>query len=305
MKILLFFLFILSGVYAGASEIIVCHSCEISSVQKAVDLAKDGDAIRIKGGIYKEHDIQIINKSIRIKGEDYPVIDAEFKGHGFSIKAEKFSVEGLKIINIGSSHTTDFAGILISRSKNFSIQNNRMDNIFFGILVERSSGGNISGNIMKSYAKDQAKSGNGIHLWNSSEIKVTVNRVSGMRDGIYIEFGKKCEILKNTCMDNLRYGLHFMFSDHNSYVGNIFQNNGAGVAVMFSKFIEMRENIFRKNWGSASYGLLLKEITDATLKHNVFEDNTIAVNADGTTRIEFIENDFLNNGYAVRVHGGV
>ncbi|MRT18739.1 hypothetical protein F3C99_17635, partial [Vitellibacter sp. q18] len=35
------------------------------------------------------------------------------------------------------------------------------------------------------------------------------------------------------------------------------------VAVMFSKFIEMRNNTFRNNWGMASFGLLLKEINDA------------------------------------------
>ena len=36
--------------------------------------------------------------------------------------------------------------------------------------------------------------------------------------------------------------LHFMFSNHDQYLENKFAYNGAGVAVMFSKFIVMREN---------------------------------------------------------------
>lgn len=286
-----------------AREIIVCHGCEISSIKAAVELAGNGDTIRIKKGVYREHEIEIIDKSIIIIGEDYPVIDAEMRGTAFKIKAEKLSMEGLHIKNIGTSHTSDHAAILISRSKNFSIKNNRLSNIFFGILVERSSAGTISNNRITSRARSQANSGNGIHLWHSKEITVKNNNIQGVRDGIYLEFANNCDIVGNTCKENLRYGLHFMFSDHNKYLENLFENNGAGVAVMYSKFLEMERNHFRKNWGSASYGLLLKDITDATLKHNIFEDNTIAISADNTNRIDYFENDFVSNGYAVRIRG--
>ncbi|HEY9185870.1 MAG TPA: nitrous oxide reductase family maturation protein NosD [Salegentibacter sp.] len=288
-----------------AQEIEVCKSCDVKTIQAAVDMAESGDSIRIKNGTYKEHDITIIDKSLTIIGEGFPVIDAEMIGTAISIRAENFSIEGLKIINVGRSHTNDFAGILVSNSKNFEVKNNRLDQVFFGILLERSSEGVISGNKITSDAKDQATSGNGIHLWKSEDILIKNNEVIGMRDGIYMEFVNESEILNNLCKDNLRYGLHFMFSDHDLYKGNIFENNGAGVAVMYSKFIDMQDNQFRKNWGSASYGLLLKEINDSELRNNIFEDNTIAISADNTNRINYIENDFKNNGYAIRIRGAV
>ncbi|MEG9326803.1 nitrous oxide reductase family maturation protein NosD [Salinimicrobium catena] len=298
---LLFFFFCFSSLQA--KEIQVCTSCEVNSLQQAVDMAVDGDVIRIKSGIYKEHGVEILNKSIKIIGEGYPVIDAEMQGTAITVKAENFSIEGIKIINIGTSHTNDFAAILVSRSKNFRIVNNRFENIFFGILIERSSAGTISGNKMKSKSRIQAKSGNGIHMWHSEDLTVKNNEIIGVRDGIYLEFVNNCVIEENLCKDNLRYGLHFMFSDHNEYLGNTFENNGAGVAVMYSKFIEMRRNLFRKNWGSASYGLLLKEISDSELINNTFEDNTIAISADNTNRINYRHNDFISNGYAVRIRG--
>ncbi len=288
----------------AAQKIIVCENCEVNSLQTAIQQAEANDTIFIKNGIYKEHDV-IIDKALHIKGENYPVIDAEMGGMGLKIKAENFSVEALKIINVGTSHTKDFAGILISEGKKFELKNNILDDVFFGILIERSSEGIISGNRIESNSKEQATSGNGIHIWKSENILVKNNTVKGLRDGIYFEFVDKSKIINNTCKNNLRYGLHFMFSNNDLYKSNVFENNGAGVAVMYSKFIDMEHNHFRKNWGSASYGLLLKEITDSTLKNNNFEDNTIAISADNTNRIDFLENDFKNNGYAVRIRGAV
>ena len=303
-----FFLFLflaLTSVVSQAQEIEVCETCEVKTIQAAVDMAEDGDILRIKSGTYKEHDISIIDKSLTIIGEGLPVIDAEMEGTAVSVRAENFSIEGLKIINVGRSHTNDFAGILVSNAKNFEIKNNRLDQVFFGILLERSSEGTVSGNIITSNAESQSTSGNGVHIWKSEKITVKNNEVIGLRDGIYLEFVNNSEIINNLCKDNLRYGLHFMFSDHDLYKGNIFENNGAGVAVMYSKFIDMQENQFRKNWGSASYGLLLKEINDSELKNNIFEDNTIAISADNTNRIDYIENEFRNNGYAIRIRGAV
>lgn len=305
-RILLLFIFFGSlSISIWAQEIEVCKSCKIQSIQEAVDKAEDGDVIRIKSGTYKEKGITIIDKSLKIIGEDFPVIDAEMEGTALSIRADNFSIEGLKIINVGRSHTSEFAGILVSNSKNFEVKNNRLDQVFFGILLERASEGIVSGNKITSNAKNQSTSGNGIHIWKSEKIRAENNDIIGMRDGIYLEFVNNSEIIDNFCKDNLRYGLHFMFSDNDLYRGNIFENNGAGVAVMYSKFIDMQENQFRKNWGSASYGLLLKEISDSELRNNIFEDNTIAISADNTNRINYIENDFRNNGYAIRIRGAV
>lgn len=302
MRFLLLILF-LSGFSLQAKEIEVCPDCKINTIQAAVDLAENGDIIRIKSGIYKEDGIEIIDKSIQIIGEGYPVIDARMKGTAIKVQAESFSIEGIKIINIGTSHTSDFAAILVSRSKDFEIINNRLENVFFGILIERSSNGTIANNKIKSKSQIQAKSGNGVHMWHSEDLIVRNNEIQGVRDGIYLEFVNNCTVEQNVCKDNLRYGLHFMFSDHNTYLENTFENNGAGVAVMYSKFIEMRRNLFRKNWGSASYGLLLKEISDSELINNTFEDNTIAISADNTNRINYLQNDFIGNGYAIRIRG--
>ena len=286
-----------------ATQIEVCTTCSVQTIKDAINIAKDGDEIIIKSGIYKEHGVILINKSVKIMGQGNPVIDGEFKETVFSVSADNFSIEGLTIVNVGQSYTKDFAGILISKSNHFTIKNNTLKNVFFGILIEKSHFGIIENNQVSSNKTNEASSGNGIHIWHSSHMNVNHNTLFGLRDGIYFEFVTNSKIFKNSSHHNLRYGLHFMFSNNDEYFDNIFTNNGAGVAVMFSKYILMKRNEFRENWGSTSYGLLLKEIYDAEIENNIFEKNTIGINVEGSTRVNYKNNKFNRNGWAVKIRG--
>jgi nitrous oxidase accessory protein len=286
----------------AAQYVEVCADCEVKSIQQAVDLAKERDTILIKDGLYKEHDITI-KKSISIIGEKQAVVDGEDAGTIFHVSADHFRMENLTIINVGKSYTKDFAAILLSKSENFVLRNITLKNIFFGMLIEKSNHGIIEYNTIISDAKEQAGSGNGIHLWHCDDVQVNNNAVTGVRDGIYFEFVSNSKVFNNKSVENLRYGLHFMFSNNDSYYNNTFSKNGAGVAVMFSKFIHMENNVFIENWGSASYGLLLKEIYDTEIINNRFEQNTMGVSVDGSTRVNFKENTFIRNGWAVNVIG--
>jgi nitrous oxidase accessory protein len=79
-----------------------------------------------------------------------------------------------------------------------------------------------------------------------------------------------------------------MFSHSDHYISNIFRNNGAGVAVMYSKKVRMERNHFEENWGAAAYGILLKEITDSYIGNNVFLKNTVGIHMEGSSRIDIV-----------------
>ena len=72
---------------------------------------------------------------------------------------------------------------------------------------------------------------------------------------------------------------------------------------MFSKGIQMKQNKFFMNWGSASYGLLLKEITDGEISGNEFNQNTIGIYAESANRMMIVDNDFASNGWALKIMG--
>ncbi|MFT6972162.1 MAG: nitrous oxidase accessory protein [Roseivirga sp.] len=66
----------------------------------------------------------------------------------------------------------------------------------------------------------------------------------------------------------------------------------------------MKKNKFIQNWGTASYGLLLKEIYDGEVVNNTFKENTIGIFLEGSTRINYTKNNFERNGWAIKVNGG-
>jgi len=299
----LFFLLILLISFTQIfGQVIVKNSGKNTSIQDAINSATSGDTILVEEGVYNEFDISI-NKPLTLIGLNYPVIDAEEKGYILSITSDSVTISGLKLINVGKSYTKDYSAIHTYRINDFVIENNIFENPFFAIHVEKSKNGVIRNNIIHGVAKEEHNSGNGIHLWHSSRVEVIDNKIEKMRDGIYFEFVKHSHVSGNESRNNIRYGLHFMFSNDDTYENNLFEKNGAGVAVMFSKNITMRNNIFKLNWGTASYGLLLKEIYDANIYDNIFEQNTIGVNAEGSNRVTYERNNFVNNGWAIRFLG--
>ncbi|GJM35583.1 MAG: hypothetical protein DHS20C18_45840 [Saprospiraceae bacterium] len=289
--------------YAEGGIIEVCSTCPIQSIKTAIEQADEGDEIRIHSGTYREGTI-VVNKSLVLTGLDYPILDGEGAYEILTVTAANVTIQGLHLHNTGNSYLEDRAALRIKRQKNFTIRNNRLTNTFFGIYLEKAGNGIVEGNQIIGLAENEMSSGNAIHAWHCRKIAVKNNLVIGHRDGIYFEFVDSSQVIDNRSERNLRYGLHFMFSNYDSYSCNEFWDNGAGVAVMFSKFIEMTENLFIQNWGRSSYGLLLKEIYDATILDNQFLENTIGINIEGSTRINYLGNRFVRNGWAVKMAGG-
>lgn len=283
-------------------SVVVSMQGPVRNLSAALGMVKTGGRVIVKPGRYAEHGI-VVERPVTIVGLGLPLIDGENKGEILKITADNVTVTGLRLTRVGASYTQDRAAIRIANANTCRITNNRIEDAFFGIYLAKVTGCRIEGNNLRASGRTEATSGNGIHLWNSREITIADNTVSEFRDGIYFEFVHNTEVLRNVSENNLRYGLHFMYSDDCDYVGNTFRHNGSGVAVMYTKRVHMTANRFEHNWGSAAYGLLLKEIYDSRLERNVFEENTTGLLADGANRVQAIGNTFVRNGWAVKVEG--
>lgn len=279
---------------------IVDQKGKVRSIKSALERSVQGDTIRIMPGIYKEGNL-IIRRSLTLIGIDYPILDGENKYEILTIVANDVSITGLKMINTGVGSMNDIAAVNAVDSKRVRVTNNQFENTFFGIHLSNSSGSLIENNTLHSNAEAEHQIGNGIHAWKCDSIIIRNNNVSGHRDGIYFEFVTNSLIEGNFSHENMRYGLHFMFSHHDEYRANTFQNNGSGVAVMYTKGVTMVNNRFEDNWGPSSYGLLLKEIRDSFIEHNYFSKNTIGIYMEGSSRCSFSRNVFQENGWAVKI----
>jgi nitrous oxidase accessory protein len=106
---------------------------------------------------------------------------------------------------------------------------------------------------------------------------------------VYIQSSPNGRIRGNVARD-LRYGLHYMYSDDNLFEDNVFENGDAGTALMYSRRLTFRRNQFLRNRGFASVGLLLRTCDDV-----IAEDNLIADNARGVFIEGSVNNVFRGN----------
>ncbi|MBK7296206.1 MAG: nitrous oxide reductase family maturation protein NosD [Flavobacteriales bacterium] len=200
------------------------------------------------------------------------------------------------------SDMNDYAAINAIGLTDLVVRNNRIENCFFGIRLNSVLRALVERNVVTGDASvEENRRANGIHLWKCTGINIRGNRVQHHRDGIYLEFVTDSHIDYDTSAFNSRYGLHFMFSHRDSYTHNIFEENGAGVAVMFTHHVTMTDNRFHNNCGASSYALMLKEINDVEIARNTFTDNTIAILLDGCNRGQIHDNFFGNNGWGAKL----
>lgn len=272
----------------------------VRSIRDALAMVARGGTIIVHAGTYKDTTI-VVSIPVAIIGERYPILDGDNKRQIMTVTADSVTVRGLQFRNVGVAFTEDLAAIKVVRARDCVIADNHIDNAFFGIYLQQAEHCLVEGNILRATHARDATSGNGIHLWHSRDITIVGNQISGHRDGIYFEFVREAHVRDNRSANNIRYGLHFMFSDSCDYEGNTFRHNGAGVAVMYTHHVRMVGNRFADNSGPAAYGLLLKEISDSELLDNIFSHNTTGLYADGATRLIAHHNTFLNNGWALKL----
>lgn len=289
-----------SSSFAYAGIIHVGTAFGVRSLKQAIQLAKEGDSIYLHKGVYKEGSL-VLTKSISIIGIDQPVLDGEGKYEILKVSGQNITIRGIHFTNAGYSSLYDFAALKVIDAQHVIVENNTVTNAYFAIHFDNSSYCVIRNNAIKSKYTTEQSSGNGIHLWKCDKMVVKGNHIQQHRDGIYFEFVTNSVIQNNVSVQNIRYGLHFMFSNNDVYVNNTFRDNGAGVAVMYSKKVEMYKNHYEHNWGASAYGILLKEISDSYIIQNVFDENSSAIHMEGTSRIEVSKNIFRNNGWALRI----
>lgn len=295
--LLAFILMLISQSINGQTKISVSPNQDL---KKIIENSPEGSILIIQHGNYKVDNIQI-QKSLTIIGENFPVIEGNNRDEVFTVTANNVTIKGLVIKNAGISYLQENAAIKLNEVSGCRVENNILQNNFFGIYLAKSFNCIIKNNKIEAYNPTETSSGNGIHLWYSKAITIEGNEIIGHRDGIYFEFVKHSLVINNLSKNNLRYGLHFMFSDSCSYIKNTFESNGAGVAVMYTRYVTMKENKFINNWGAASFGVLLKDLSDCLIEKNIFSKNTNGLYIEGCNRITVKQNEFIENGWAVKL----
>ncbi|WP_445665829.1 nitrous oxide reductase family maturation protein NosD [Fodinibius sp. AD559] len=285
---------------ASANQVTVAKDSDIASVQAGIDQAQPGDTVLVKEGRYVEYDIRI-NKRITLLGEENAIIDGDNQGFVVVVNADSTVIKNIEVRNSKAGFMDDYAGIVVEGAHHVRIENVKLVDNFFAIYLAKSEGTVVKNNHITASRQRETNSGNGIHLWYTKDVEITNNYVSGHRDGLYFEFVEGAFIAGNESENNIRYGIHFMYSDNCRYERNTFRDNGGGVAVMYTSNVDIVDNHFADNWGSSAYGMLLKEINRSTVTGNTFTNNSVGLYMEASSRNKVEGNKFEQNGWAVQL----
>ena len=304
-KIALIYFFFNATLY-GQNIITVCSNCDYQDLQKAIDSAPHFSIVSVKEDISLKNTI-IINKPLTLKGEPIlnrkPIINGNFQKNVILVKdTENVTITNLNIQNSGSSDIEEFAGIHLINVKHCSVNQNVLYNNTYGVYLANTQDCIVENNVFYSFAENEVKSGNGIHLWYSYNNILKNNVITGHRDGLYFEYSENLIVEHNRIYNNLRYGIHFMFCSGSQIQYNEV-DNPTGIALMYSKELNLSNNIFKNSWGSSFKALLLKDINSSVISNNLFYNNTTGIFTDNSNNNKVFKNKFLNNGIALEILG--
>ena len=258
------------------------------------------DTVFVHRGVYREP-VLSVTVPMTLLGEPGAVLDGAGAHPVLVVRASHVTVRDLTLRHTGFSGIDDRAAIRFVDVSDCRVIGNRIEEAFFGIYLARVTGCEVRDNVIRGTSGGEMDAGNGIHLWYTRDVQISGNTIEHHRDGIYFEFTHGGVVRNNLSRRNARYGLHFMFSDSCRYLANTFTDNSAGIAVMYTKFIEIRDNVFANAVGSASYGLLLKAISDSRIENNTFRGNSVGLHLEEANRNQIIGNRIERNGWAMRI----
>lgn len=264
----------------------------LQTISEAVKAASPGDTVIVEKGVYNEK--VVVDKTLTLLGENGPEINGGGTGTVVTIKAPGAVMKGFTVTGSGTLLSAEDAGILIDTAEGVTVEGNTVRDVLFGIYVKGSPHALVAGNDVRGKEVPMPQRGDGIRLWYSSGTKIVNNRVSGVRDVVI--WWSSDTLLKGNVVEDARYGLHYMSSNHNKFEDNVFKNNFVGGFLMYSVGIEFYRNKFIGNRGTGTgYGVGFKDLDDVVAKDNLIADNRVGIFLDNSPYLIESWNDIDGN----------
>jgi nitrous oxidase accessory protein len=257
---------LLTATVAGAAELQVRPG---ESIAAAIARARPGDVVSVARGRYVEN--LLIDKPLTLRGQDRPTISGDLHGDVIRVAAADVTIENFIVTDTGDDLTGQNAGIYVQPGADrVAVRRCDISYSLFGLWVEGVKEPRIIDNLItgkRDYAS--AQRGNGIQLFNTTGAQIIGNRISFVRDGIYVDVSHHAIFRRNRIHD-ARYGTHYMNSYYNVWEDNDVYRNRGGLALM-----ETRNQIVRNNraWNNSDHGIMLRTIQDSTIENNVVAGN--------------------------------
>ena len=254
-----------ASVLPAGAETIFVPAGEAKSLQNYLDLAQEGDVLRLGAGTHKGP--VTIAVPITLEGEEGAAILGNGTGSVVRVTAPGTVVRGIRVSGSGTEIPTLDSGIFLDRSaKGALVENNHVTGNLYGVYIYGADNALVQNNRIVGLTEGRsAQAGNGVHLWNAPGAKVIGNDISKGRDGINTNASRN-NVFANNRFSDLRFAVHYMYTNNSEVSGNLSTGNSVGYAIMFSDRLTITNNI---SLGDRDHGLLLNTAKGSKISGNI------------------------------------
>ncbi len=175
-------------------------------------------------------------------------------------------MRGLEVRGSGDNMPDLNSGIFVAKTATGArVENNRLIDNLYGIYLHGAANSIASDNeIIGRRGVRMAQTGSGVSIWNAPGAQVIGNVIRYGRDGIYTNASRK-NIFRNNVMEDVRFAVHYMYTDDSQVIGNVSRNNSVGFAIMYTNRLKVLDNL---SDGDRDHGLLLNYANSSVISGN-------------------------------------
>ena len=280
----------LAALLAGAQAMAAEQRVEPGddNLARALAAAAPGDVLRLTPGDHRGG--LVIGKTVSLLGEPGARILGPGRGHVVLLDAPQIELRGLAITGSGLKLETEDSAIFVTeRASAAHIEGNHLQDNLIGVYLKGARDALVKDNVITGRQDLRMNErGNAVQIWNALGALVEGNDIRYGRDGIFVTTSKN-DVFRNNRFRDLRFGIHYMYTNFSEISGNHSIGNHVGYAIMYSHGLQVRDN---RSEADRDHGLLLNYANGAEISGNRV---TGSANAKGPHKCVFIYNANKNS----------
>lgn len=236
-----------------------------STVQEILDRASDGDTVVLKSGEHRGP-VRILRR-VTLLGEPGAVLTGPGKGSVVTVSAAGAVVRGLTIRGSGKDSEAMDAGVFVENTATGAlVEGNKIEGNLYGIYLHGAENAVAQKNEIVGLEEGRVnEAGNGVSVWNATGAKVLDNDIRYGRDGIFSITSKRNDFSRNRFRD-LRFAIHYMYTNDSQITDNVSVGNTVGFAIMFSHRLKVSGNV---SDGDRDHGFLFNYANGSQITNNM------------------------------------
>ena len=235
------------------------------ALQRVLEQAASGDVLRLEAGVHSGP--ITIAKPVTIEGKSGTSVKGNGTGTVITVDAPDVTVRGLTVRGSGVLLETEDSGIFVTeRGDRTVIAGNEITGNLIGVYLKGPDQARVTAN--RIVGRDDLRlneRGNGVQIWRSPGSIVEDNVIRAGRDGVFVTTSKR-NIFRGNRFENVRYAVHYMYTNDSEVSSNLSTGNHLGYAIMYSSRIRVIGN---RSIGDRDHGILLNAANSSVIEDNL------------------------------------